>query len=348
MSHATPTTPRLVPGFPAALSQLREVPDGIETDLILGLFGLLRASGMTISYVDAEVLSGHAAQFLYSFEQPECAYLSFSSPVETLFRALDVTWKEVTPSGPSTAFDVLRGWVEHERIALARLKEPMLIYGHRKSGIEQIMLIAKLATRLAEESMSLDDCDQHYWRYPLDDGNVLLFVEQAPRQINNLTELTRIAARRAVRLWHTAELASCASGDDAYRMFMADIANPHKDFSDVKSRAWTGRALWIQWTARISSHIFFERAAPRFGGPDRTAYAKAGFCYGQCVAAWKQWAAYLGPTWDHARMGFPESLPDEFMRRWKSHDLRMKALRWLEEAHAWEEKAITELMKTMR
>ncbi|MCX6600673.1 MAG: hypothetical protein NT025_03815 [bacterium] len=348
MPPISPVTTRVVRGFPAALTELRQLPEGTEPDLVLGLFGLLRAAGMTITYVEAEVLSGHAAQFLYSREQPECAQLAFAPPAETLFRALDVTWKEVTPSGPSTAFDVLRGWIADERVALARLKEPMLIYGHRRTNLEQTLLVARLQTRLAEETMSLDDCDQHYWRYPLDDGNVLLAVMQAPRRIENLTELARVAARRAVRLWHTADLAGCASGDEAYGHLAADLADAAVDFDGETSGAWMGRPLWIQWTARMSSQVFFERAAPRFGGGERAALAKAAFCYGECANAWKRWALYLGPTWNHGSLGFPETLPEDFIRRWRSRDLRLKAVRRLEEARAWEEKAVTELTKVIR
>jgi hypothetical protein len=344
----SPANTRVARGFPAALTELRELPEGTEPDLVLGLFGLLRAAGMTLVYPEVEVLSGHAAQFLYSREQPECAQLSFAPPTETLFRALDVTWKEVIPSGPSTAFDVLRGWIAEDRVALARLKEPMLIYGHRQVNFDQTLLVARMQTRLAEETMSLDDCVEQYWRYPLDDGNVLLSVERAPRCIENLTDLVRVAARRAVRLWHTAELAGCASGDEAYSRLAADLADPAMDFDGGTSGAWMGRPLWIQWTARRSSQVFFERAAPRFGGSERAAVTKAAFCYGECVNAWKQWAVFLGPTWNHERLGFPEKLPEEFLRRWRSSELRLKAVRRLEEARSWEEKAIAELVKVIR
>jgi len=43
-----------------------------------------------------------------------------------------------------------------------------------------------------------------------------------------------------------------------------------------------GCALWKQWSARASSHQFFNRVAPRFGGRDRTAVEKAAFSYEQC------------------------------------------------------------------
>lgn len=339
---------RHVRGFPAALTELREIPAGTEPDLVLGLWGLLRAAGMSITYTEAEVLSGHAAQFLYSREQPECAQLAFTPPVDTLFRALDVTWKEVIPSGPSTAFEVLRGWIAEERIALVRLKEPMIVYGHRRVGIEQSLFVARLRSRMSEETMSLDECDGQYWRYPLDDGNVLLAVEHAPRRIENLTELVSTAARRAVRQWHTADLAGCASGDEAYRRLASDLTDPAVDFADETSCAWMGRPLWIQWTARISSQIFFDRAAPRFGGADRSAVSKAAFCYGECVNAWKQFAVYLGPTWNHERLGFPDSFSEDYLRRWRSQDLRMKAVHWLNEARGWEEKAVAELTKVIR
>lgn len=109
-----------------------------------------------------------------------------------------------------------------------------------------------------------------------------------------------------------------------------------------------GAGLWRQWTSRASLQRFFERVAPRFGGAERNALAKAAFCYGQCVDAWQTWSRHLGPTWDHARSGFGETYPQEFIDRWRNSELRRKASRAIEQAHEWEEKAVRELTRVLR
>ena len=103
--------------------------------------------------------------FHYSVEQPECASLSFFPPVDTLFRSLGITWKEVTPSGPRTAFQVLKSWIDDGNIALARMKEPLLIYGYKETVVETLMLAARLDHRMTEATLSVTQCDKDYWRY---------------------------------------------------------------------------------------------------------------------------------------------------------------------------------------
>lgn len=348
MHSAAPAPRILAHGFPSALEELRALPDFAEPDLILALHALLRAAGMSVLYCEADVLSGNAAQFIYSREHPECAQLSFVAPTETLFRALDITWKEVTPSGSSVAFAVTRDWIKLGRPTLARLKEPLLVYGFEESNAQCCLLAARPRARLAEEIISQTDCERKYWRYPLDEGNVLICIEAAPRQIENLTELARRAARRAVRLWHMPDLAGCATGDHAYLRLVSDLADTDVDFTDDRTSPWMGAALWKQWSARASSQQFFKRVAPRFAGRDRAAVDKAAFCYEQCVESWKRWAQCLGPTWNLARYGFEQLYPDDFIARWRNHELRVKGSHWVEEARGWEAKAIAELTRIIR
>jgi hypothetical protein len=345
MDSALPTTAFFSEGFPAALNDLKALPEPIESDLILGLYALLRASGMAITYPEADVISGHAPQFIYSLEHPECVNIAFVPPVETLFRALDVTWKEVTPSGSAAAYAVLQDWISAGKVSLARLKEPLLVYGYRHSGPNHSIVAARLSARLEQQTISLLECDAKYWRYPLDDGNVLIAVDSAPRHAGTPMELIRTAARRALRIWHTPQLAGCACGDQAYRHFIADLSDNDVDFCDEKHSPWMGAALWRQWTARASSNLFFDRAAPRFGSHERAAVTKAAFCYGQCTDAWMHWAEHLGPTWHRGRHGFVDPLPPDFIARWRNREARMKAAHWLEEARGWEEKAVAELTR---
>lgn len=346
MQPSTPAQTFFASGFPSALEDLRALPSPVESDLVLGLHALLTTAGMSVEYAESDVISGHAAQFLYSREHPECLELSLVPPVDTLFRALEVTWKEVTPSGPGAAYEALRMWLYQGRLALARLKEPLLVFGYRQSGLYQYLQCSRLRSQLDTVSISLPECDAAYWRYPLDEGNLLISVEAAPKRIENLTDLARIAARRALRAWHRSELAGCWCGDQAYRRFAADLADLDVDFAEERCAPWMGPALWRQWTSRASSATFFQRSAPRFGGIERNAASKAAFCYGQCVESWLRWARCLGPApGTRGTPAFNGTFAPEYVARWRNPEARIKASHWIEEARRWEDKAVGELTR---
>lgn len=345
MRTAGPEQKVYATGFPGLLRELREEHDAVDYGLTVGLYSLLRASGMRVTYGETDVLSAHALQLHYSFSQPACATLSFFPPVDTLFKSLGITWKEVTPSGPRTAFQVLKNWIDEGTIALARLNEPLLIYGYKETVVETLILAARLDHRMTEVVLSVTQCDKDYWRYPLDEGNLLIKVEESPSSLPNLTELTRNAARRAASAWHASNLAGCATGAEAYEAFSRDMKDASVSFADSGGMAWLGKRLWSQWMSRASSHHFFLRMAPRFGGEERAAISKAGFCFGQCVDSWKRFDRLLGPTWDYHKFGFMEEFPSSYLERWEDLDLRTRAARWVDEAAAWEEKAVKELVK---
>lgn len=345
MRTAGPEQKVYATGFPGLLRELREEHDAVDYGLTVGLYSLLRAAGMRITYGEADVLSSHALQLHYCIAQPECAALSFYPPVDTLFKSLEITWKEVTPSGPRTAFQVLKSWIDDGNIALARMNEPLLIYGYKETAVETLMLAARLDHRMTEIVLSTTQCDKEFWRYPLDEGNLLIKVEDAPQTIPELTELTKSAARRAASVWHASNLAGCPTGEDAYEAFSKDLKDGTVSFTESIGVMWLGRRLWSQWLARTSSHHFFLRVAPRFGGEERAAVSKAGFCYGQCADSWKRFDRLLGPTWDYHKFGFMDEFPSSYLERWEDRDLRLRAARWVDEAASWEGKAVKELVK---
>ena len=348
MASTTPTYQLFARGWPAALEDLRSSVREIEPDLTAGLYAMLVSAGVNVGYWDADVISGRACQFLYALEHPECAQLGFSPPTDTLFRAFGVTWKEVSPSDAAAAYDILREWISQGRLCLARLREPLLVFGYSRHAREDRIVAARLSARLAESSITLEDCERSGWRYPIDEGNVLVTIESVSPQPPDLRALALQAARRTARAWFARELAGCSAGDAAYRKFAADLSDPGVDFTGDASREWMGPALWQQWTSRRSLHHFFERAAPRFGGTERQHFSKAAFHFGQCVEAWQHWADYLGPSWSLANGGFARDYPDEFIARWRDSALRIRASRWVEEARGWEAKAVLELTKLIQ
>ncbi len=347
MQPAIPIHKQFAHGYPSGLEDLREQIAPVEPDLVIGLYALLHGAGLTISFAEADVLSGQATQFIYRRDQPACQQISFVPPVDTLFKALAVTWKEVTPSDTGTAYSILREWIAEGSLVLARFKEPILVYGFADRGPESYLLGARIINRLEAVSVSQLDCDKEYWRYPLDESNLLIRIVRAPREIPNLTELVKIIARRTVHSWHDSPLAGCATGDQAYRDFAQDLLDDQVDFTHPRLSSWMGRGIWKQWTARLHTERFFDRMAPRFGGKQRNAITHSVFCYGQCIASWRKWASCLGPTWNAARSGFLPPFPAPFLEQWKDMTRRTVAARHLEEARDWEEKAVMELVKAI-
>ena len=345
MQPAIPKQKQFANGYPSALDELREQIAPVEPDISLGLYALLQSAGMTISFGEVDVLSGQATQFLYRRDQPACQSISFVPPVDTLFKSLNVAWKEVTPSDTGTAYRILREWIDDGFLVLARFKEPVLVYGHAEAGLDSFLLGARIVNRLSDVILSQAECDKNYWRYPVDEGNVLIRVERAPREIPSLSDLVKVVARRTVHSWHDSPLAGCAAGDQAYRDLIQDLQDEQVDFTNPRIHSWIGRGIWKQWTARAHTERFFDRMAPRFGGKQRAAVTHSVFCYGQCIAAWRKWASCLGPTWNAARAGFLPPYPTPFIEQWKDMPRRTVAAKHLEQARDWEEKAVMELVK---
>ncbi|MDD5088616.1 MAG: hypothetical protein PHI18_07455, partial [bacterium] len=230
---------------------------------------------------------------------------------------------------------------------LARLREPLLVFGYVRQAHGDHILAARLSARLAEHSLSLKDCERSGWRYPVDEGNVLVAIESVSPRPPDARDLALQAARRTARAWYARTLAGCAAGDAAYRDFAADLTDRRVDFTAGPTHGWMGSALWSQWTSRRSLHHFFERAAPRFGGIERQHFSKAAFHYSQCVEAWQHWAEYLGPSWNIEHGGFARDFSEEYISRWRDFEQRNRAALWVEEARGWEAKAVQELTQLL-
>jgi hypothetical protein len=344
----TQLTQCLAGGYPELLAQDKWISDPIEPGLSLPVLLLLRSEGFALDYPFVDVVSGHATQFLYSLDHPECVELAFEPPVETLFKALNLTWQEMTPSDAHTAYLVLAQWIsESGRPVLARFCEPMLIFGVSTQGLEQQVHLVRSMPELKPERVRILDIELSYWRQPLDEGNVLVrIIEKRANGFSEL-ELTKRAARNAVRHWHAGELAGCAAGEKAYFAFMNDLRDTDVDFCGRRALAWACSPIYQQWTARYSSFRFFERMAPRFGGQARGALEKAAFYYQQCCEAWHKWDLQLGRPW---KWWIHPKLEDEpqlqtFYSRWQDRKRREAAAACVEDAMHWERKAISELTK---
>jgi hypothetical protein len=297
-----------------------------------------------------DVVSGHATQFLYAFDHPECFELAFEPPVETLFKALHLTWQEITPSDAHTAYLVVSRWItESEKPVLARLAEPLLIFGTSTQGFEKCFHIVRSCSNPAPERMRVLDIELSLWRQPLDEGNVLVRIVEKRAEAFSEVHLTRQAVRRAVHQWHAGELAGCAAGEKAYQAFARDLRDRDLDFCRERGLAWGCSPLYQQWTARHSSAHFFERMAPRFGGPTRVALEKAAFYYQQCCEAWQGWDQQLGRPWKWWVCAKLEDEPQlqAFYKRWQDRKRREPAAACVEAAMHWEQKAIAELTKAV-
>jgi hypothetical protein len=320
------TLPKRVRGFPQQLGEmLADVPIGAP-ELVTGLFLLLRQAGMKIAYGDVDVLCGHATQFLYAREQPDCVQLAYVPPVETLFKAARVEWSEVIPSGMEPAFEVIAQAVNAEALVLGRLKRCVLFYGCGGTDWERCVVYSPLGNGQQELIRSILDCEQHEWRFQLDEGNTFISVQAAPRQVDQLKDLCHTIARRAVRAWKNPQLAGCAAGEAAYRALEADLVAANVVQMPEHWNFWLKRGLKMQWLARESLADFFERNAPRFGGAERNTFSKAGFYYRQC---WKEWQNFQEQV--QANPTQPQRGTTDVVAR----------------AREWESKAVNELLRVI-
>ncbi len=57
-------------------------------------------------------------------------------PLDSLSRALGITWTEITPSSSLKAFEVAQEWLDDGAIFLARFRQPMLVFGYEKTSFE--------------------------------------------------------------------------------------------------------------------------------------------------------------------------------------------------------------------
>ncbi len=335
-------------GFPALLGQETWISDPLEPGLSLPLLLLLRSEGLPLDYAFVDVVSGHATQFLYAFDCPDCYELAFEPPVETLFKALHLTWQETTPSDATTAFLVMQDWLrESNKPVVARFTEPMLLFGVTTRRMEHIFHLARTRPNPTPEQVRVLDIELNYWRPPIDEGNELIrIIEKRPEAYSEL-ELARTAIRRAIHNWHAGELGGCAVGEKAYLVFAQDLRDSTVDFTDLRASAWGCSPICQQWTARYSSCRFFERMAPRFGGKSRGALEKAAFYYRQCCEAWRGWDNQLGRPWKWWQSAKPEnqSLLQDYYKRLRNAKRRAAGAAHVEAAMNWERKAITELAK---
>lgn len=334
--------------FPGLLSKETWVSDPIEPGLSLPLMLLLKSEGLPLDYAFVDVVSGHATQFLYALDHPECSELSFEPPIETLFKALHITWQEITPSDAHTAFLVLLRWLEETgKPALARFTEPMLIFGVSTQRLDNYFHVARARLNPVPERIQVLDMDLSYWRQPIDEGNVLVRIVEKRQETFSETDLALLAARRAVHRWHAGELAGCAAGEKAYLAFARDLRDSKVDFTQMRASSWGYSPIYQQWTARYSSYRFFERMAPRFGGKIRGAFEKAAFYYRQCCESWHGWDRELGRPWDWRQSPKLENEAQlqSFYEHWRNAKRRAAGAAFVEEAMNWERKAITELTK---
>ena len=63
MRTAGPEQKVYATGFPGLLRELGEEHSAVDYGMIVGLYSLLRAAGMRITYGEADALSAHALQF---------------------------------------------------------------------------------------------------------------------------------------------------------------------------------------------------------------------------------------------------------------------------------------------
>jgi hypothetical protein len=333
--------------YPGQVVAHRKLAGDSEPSLIFGLWLLLARQGVRLTWGDTEVLSGQALQFVYARDPQRARERSVVSPLDTLSRALGITWTEITPSSSIKAFEVACDWLADGTLCLARFRQPLLLIGYAKTNFEPNLLTMRIEHQLPAHLLTRSECDRFEWRLQIDEGNSLLRVNYVEELEPDWMALLPQVVRRAIANWRHEPLEGIDVGLAAYRRFAEDLRNPELDFTTSESPSWMGPLLYRQATARTHVHQFLDRLAPRFGGKPRQVLTKASTNYGQAAVAWRDFNNHLGRVYEREELGKSLRGPDAHVIHWRDMGRRQEAAKLIDQAALWEGRAITELAKLL-
>lgn len=338
---------RTIQSYPAEVLAHRKLVGDAEPGLLFGLWILLHRQGVRLTWGDTEVLSGQALQFIYARDPREARDRSIVPPLETLARALGLTWTEIIPSSSIKAFEVACEWLDQGNLCLARFRQPLLLFGYEKNTFEPNLNVMRIEHRLPDESLSRIDCDRFEWRLQIDEGNSILRVNHVEETNPDWMALLPQVVRRAITNWRHEPLDRVSVGLEAYRKLADDLRNPDIDFTSDESPSWMGPLLFRQGQARLHVQQFLDRLAPRYGGKPRQTLAKASTNYGQAAVAWRDFYKHLGRVYETERNGKSLRGPDAHVLHWRDIGRRSEAAKLVDQAATWEGRAISELAKLL-
>lgn len=333
--------------FPGQLRLLRQVAGESEPDLVFGLWVLLSRNGLKLNWGDTEVVSGQALQIAYSRDPRKTVEVNTVPPLDALSRSFGVTWTEITPSSSLRAFDIGREWIDQGVLFLAKLRQPMLIYGYDRDSFETRLKVLRLGHKLPNQTMSGLECDAHDWKLQLDDGNSLLRVDYIETPDPDWMALLPVVVRRTIANWRHESIDGVDFGLTAYRNFAEDLRNPDVDFVRDDPPSWMGPLLYRQIHSRTHVYQFLDRLAPRYGGKPRQVLAKASTNFGQAAASWQEFGRHLGRVYERREQGKSLRGPDTNVHHWRDARRRQEAAKMVDQAALWEGRAIAELAKLL-
>ncbi|MBK6766551.1 MAG: hypothetical protein IPG71_09640 [bacterium] len=93
-------------------------------------------------------------QFVYARTPDVARDRCIVPPLETLARALGLTWTEIIPSSSIKAFEIACEWLDHGHLCLARFRQPLLLYGYEKTAFEPNLIAMRIEDKLPDESLT--------------------------------------------------------------------------------------------------------------------------------------------------------------------------------------------------
>ncbi len=336
-----------VKDYPGQLKSLRQTSGESEPALGFGLWALLAKNGIRLSWGDTEVLSGQALQFIYSPDPLRAVDKNTILPLDSLSRALGITWTEITPSSSLKAFEIAQEWLDEGALFLARFRQPMLVFGYEKASFESDLKVLRIEHRLPDEILSRPECDLYDWRLQIDEGNTLLRVNYVEHPDPDWMALLPLVVRRTIANWRHEQIDGVDIGLAAYKQFAEDLRNPEVDFTKHDTPSWMGPLLYRQIHARTHVHQFLDRLAPRFGGKPRQVLSKASTNFGQSAASWLEFSKHLGRVYERFDHGKSLRGPDTNVNHWRDNRRRREAANLVDQAALWEGRAISELAKLL-
>jgi hypothetical protein len=323
---------------------------------------MLEEAGEEVSLEYLETASGHSSFFAYDRLKPWVYDLDGSRNV--FIRCLGVAGWEPTIYSPSDFEDAYRYLCDRIIDGLPifiEFFEPMVVYGVDEMLDES--LIHWFCAPWAPEgnAWSKEEMKENWWRWMDEDGiNDLITLDSPAGNKPDPTEIAVETINAIVQRMNTKNIDDIPFGFKAYEAYCRDLRNESIDwvnentsFVDEMSTVWGCWAIYHQWTPRIYTALYLEKASEHFNDQAKMCLQSAAELYKKCVKEWLEWEKLLGRDWEvieddeleeEDKQELLKKLRDE---KWGDIENRKKAATHVEAAGDFEYMAVEELKKAL-
>lgn len=323
---------------------------------------MLDQTGEQVNLALLETASGHSTYFVYDRLKPWV----YDYELRRMFlRSIEAAgWKYHvhSPKGFEDAYTFIRKSIGEGKPVFSEYAEPLGFYGVDETADEPRIHWFNAPFAAEGAVWTKKELKENWWAWlPHKQANDLIVLDRPLGQRPDPRNIAIITFKSTVDLLRLKEFMGSPSGLNAYASFVKDLrdetidwVNELTEFPNHYSTIWGCWAIYHQWTPRIFSAQYLERAATMFTGEAQEHIKKAAAHYRRCVEAWLNWERLLGRDWELLE---DKSLDEETKQkknqersneRWGDIENRRRAADFVEEAGKWEREAINGIEKALR